>query len=149
MATEHWSEQYEETAKQLKAEADDATPGESVGLLNRAADDILTLVDGLKRHEEAVPFSDGPRYESLDDLKKSNLPTHVEFPRNYFPKGIGPGSFDPQMLYLHALALQVSMIHESMQKSWMIIWLLDHIDWDKIRETHITEWPTPNEQVID
>lgn len=79
-----------------------------------------------------------PKYNTLDELTVSELPIHVEFPQDYFPKGIGPGSFDPQLMYLHALACQQGMIHTIEQKSWVLIWLLDHVDWDNVKHTHQT-----------
>lgn len=148
---EHWSEQYEATAKMLEAEANDETPGRSVGLLNRAADDIKTLVDGLKKREaeeeERLPFSDRPRYSNSEEINVSNLPTHVEYPIGYFPKGIGPGSFDPALMYLSALAYQGGMLHEYPMKSWSVLWLLDYVDWDKVRQTHQMDFKMENDNV--
>lgn len=124
---DHWSEQYEETAKRL----------ELLGI-NDAADDIRVLVDGLKQYEDENKKHDmqqAPRYLTHQDVLNSNLPQHVELPAEYFGIGVGPGSFDPQLMYLHALAVRnhaFSGMVPYETKSWVVLWLLDHVDWDKL-----------------
>lgn len=69
------------------------------------------------------------KLKTLDEVKRSNLPEYVEIPIEYYPKGVGPGGFSPQTMYMHALAEQKSLLHEHVMKSWVILWLLDHVDW--------------------
>lgn len=65
--------------------------------------------------------------------KDIELPDHVELPLDYFPLGIGPGGFSPRTMYIHALAQNKSKyVNEMETKSWVVLWLLDHVDWDKV-----------------
>lgn len=61
---------------------------------------------------------------------EENIPGYLEIPRGYYPSGIGPGGFSPQTLYASALAYQSGYIHDMEIKSWVVLWLLDHMDWD-------------------
>lgn len=139
-----WWQQYEQIANKLEAEASDNAPAALdlpaplKGLLNVAADDIRTLASGLRQHEreeaERLSYSEAPRWKSLEEIKDSILPSRVEYPMGYYPGGIGPGSFDPELMYLHALACQGGMIHTIEMKSWSVLWLMDYVDWKKVME---------------
>lgn len=72
------------------------------------------------------------KYKTIEEIKNSDLPDRIEFAEEYFPEGVGPGSFDPQMLYMFALASNAGRINECVTKSWVILWLLDHVDWQKV-----------------
>jgi hypothetical protein len=56
-------------------------------------------------------------------------PEYVEIPMSYFPSGVGPGGFAPQVLRASAEAYQRSLIHDMEVKSWVVLWLLDHVEW--------------------
>ena len=65
-------------------------------------------------------------------MEPKNLPDHVEIPIEYYPDGIGPGGFSPSTMRLMAVAYNRGRIHEMENKSWVIMWLLDNVDWDKV-----------------
>lgn len=69
-------------------------------------------------------------------MNDKKLPDHVEIDLSYYPENIGPGGFSPSLMKAHALALNKNPIVFEMQplKSWIILWMLDHIDWDKVPE---------------
>jgi hypothetical protein len=128
---EHWSEQYEETAKRM----------ELLGH-HEASDDIRTLVDALKQyeHEEKErlePPLSAPRFLTTKDVLDSDyFPERVDFPKEYFPADVGPGSFDPRLLYAHALTIRASSVGGMIPyetKCWVILWLLDHVDWHRVK----------------
>lgn len=57
----------------------------------------------------------------------------VEIPVEYFPKGVGPGSFDPRTLRLAAEAhCRHPFDHDMEVKAWVVLYLLD--SWNKIAD---------------
>lgn len=126
----NWEEQYEDTAKRLELLGDSS-----------AAEDIRTLVSALtdciseRDSKEKKNPRWAPRFLTPKDALDSDLPDKVEFTKEYFPLGVGPGSFDPKLMYAHALTMRASSVGGILPyetKSWVILWLLDHVDWEHL-----------------
>lgn len=70
---------------------------------------------------------------TMTEIIIDNLPDHVDIDMRYYPDGVGPGGFSPVVLKAHVDMCQLARIHEMDGiKSWIVLWLLDHIDWDRI-----------------
>jgi hypothetical protein len=69
-----------------------------------------------------------------DNQMIKQLPDHVDIDISYYPPGIGPGGFSPVVMREHAAAYNRLEFgaHEVQSKTWVILWLLDHVDWDKV-----------------
>lgn len=49
-----------------------------------------------------------------------------EIPQKYFPKGIGPGSFDLELMRAAAKSCNHAVISTNVEvKPWVLLWLLD------------------------
>lgn len=66
-------------------------------------------------------------------ITDNEFPDHVDIDMKYYPDGVGPGGFSPATMKARADMFQRGTMHDMDGiKSWVIIWLLDHIDWDRV-----------------